>query len=193
MLDFDPPRGLSGRLNAHIDAPRREQRTDSLGPLDDDHAALFQQLGTANRFEVIGAGDAIRVEMEDCQPAAGIDIQEDKCRAADRARPAAEAPDQAADELRLTGAQVAVKGDAFTAAKRAGKLRGDRFSLLDAVGSMNHAAELWSAEGWGTSGEMAAVERNWQIRPAQTVIMLFQLQTVFPTHCSQRFGATVTQ
>jgi hypothetical protein len=65
--------------------------------------------------------------------------------------------------------------------------------LLDAVGGRDHGPELWSAEGWGTSGEMVAMGRNWQTRRTQAVIMLFQLQMVFPTHCLQGFGVTVTQ
>ena len=49
---------------------------------------------------------------------------------------AAEAADQAADELRLAGAEVAVEGDALAADEAGGNRRGDRLGLLDTVGEV---------------------------------------------------------
>lgn len=142
MLDFNRSRGLSRRSNADGNAPGRQERADAFRPFNHDHTALIEQLGKADRFEIVRAGHTICVQVKDRQPPARIDIQENERRTAHRARRASKASNESADELRFTGTEIALKGNAFATTKRAGKLRGNCFCLFDTVGSMRHSIEL---------------------------------------------------
>jgi hypothetical protein len=74
---------------------------------------------------------AIGVEVEDFQPSGVVDVEQDKRRAADRMRIAAESFDDAAGELRFAGAQVADERDAFAAGEGSRDFRRDLLGLAD--------------------------------------------------------------
>jgi len=155
MLSFFPRtrvRGYEGRLrdldlavrfirrrDGHVDDSAGEQRRDALRPFDDDYAALLEQLAEADRFEIVRAVDPVGVEVEDAKSAGVVDVQQDERGTADRARVATESADEAADELRLAGTELAVQRDALPAPERRRELRGDGFRLLDAGGGSLHA------------------------------------------------------
>ena len=84
-------------------------------PFDNDNAALLEQFRKADGLEIIGAGDAIRIQMIDRQTARVVDVEQHVGRAADRTDIAAKAAKQPADELGLAGAQIAVERETFAA------------------------------------------------------------------------------
>src|SRR5690349_8100811 len=112
MLDFDPPPGLSGRLDPHVDSIFGKQLRDAIRPFDDHNAALFEQFGEADGFEIFGPVDAVGVEMVDRELATGVDVEQNEGGTGDGAGVAAETADEAAHELGLAGAELAVEGDA---------------------------------------------------------------------------------
>src|SRR5262249_23878040 len=90
--------------------------------------------GEADCFEILGAMNAVGVEVEDGEDAAVVDVEQDESRATDRLRISSQSKNQTADELRLSCAQVSVQRDAFAAVKRLRKFRRDAFGFFDAVG-----------------------------------------------------------
>lgn len=138
---------LRGGSDPHANVTLWKQRLDPLGPFDDDHPTLFEQLGKADRFEVIWAVDAIGVEVIDRETAGVVDVEQDKRGAADGAGGAAQAPDEATDELCLSRAQVAVEGDAFATTERVRQFHGDLLGFCDAVGFTDHAWILRGIRG----------------------------------------------
>src|SRR5437016_2640932 len=99
-----------GRFDYDLRSLPREQFADARRPLDHHHAALLEQLGEADRLEVFAAGDAVGVEVEDFQTSGVVDVEQDEGGTADGAGIAAQAGEQAADELRLTRAELAGNG-----------------------------------------------------------------------------------
>ena len=92
---------------------RRKQIRHTRRPFDDNNSLLFEQLGKAVGFEIIGPADAVGVEVKKREAAGVVDIQENIGWAADGASIAAEPLKQAANELRLACAQISVKGNAL--------------------------------------------------------------------------------
>ena len=116
---------------------RRQQCGNSLRPFDDHHTALGEQFAETDCLQFFGAADAVGVEMEYIESRGVIDIQQHKRRAAHRERVAAQCPDDAAGEMCLAGAQIAVQGDALAANQIGGHLRRDRFGLGDGTRSVD--------------------------------------------------------
>src|SRR5207302_611178 len=135
-----------------------QQSGDALGPFDDDDSVLVEELGEADGFEIVGAVDAVGVEVEEGEAAGVVDVQEDEGGAGDGAGVAAEADEQAADELGFAGAEVAVEGDALAAGEIGGKFGGDGFGALDAVGLVDHSV---CSQPLGSMGVRASPWTSW--------------------------------
>src|SRR5688572_9616810 len=58
-VDFDPANVRGNRFQLHINPPGGKQRFDALRPLDDDHAALLEQLGEADGFKPLAPRHAV--------------------------------------------------------------------------------------------------------------------------------------
>ena len=108
---------LIDALDLDPDRPRRQKVAHPAGPFDHDYPPLFQQFFESNPLKIFRAAYAIGIQMKQSQPAALVDVQQNVCRTADGTRVAAEAAQQAADELGLAGAKFAFEGNAFSAAE----------------------------------------------------------------------------
>ena len=112
-LDGDLATVFADRFEGDLDAVLGQEVFDPPGPFDDDDAALVEEFRKTDRLEILRATDAVGVEVVNREAAAGVDVEEDERGAAHAAGGAAEAFDEAADELGFAGSQVSVQGDAL--------------------------------------------------------------------------------
>src|SRR5438874_7845118 len=76
--DFNAAVGFIGRRDGDVDAAFGEQGEDSAGPLHHHDAALLEQLLKPDRFKIVGAVNAVSVEVVDGKTAAFVDVEEDE-------------------------------------------------------------------------------------------------------------------
>src|SRR5687768_7650498 len=81
--DVELTPALPGVLDVDVNRVRRQQAGDALGPLDDDHAGLLEEFRKPDGVEIVGAGDAVGVEVVDGEAAARVDVEQDERGAGD--------------------------------------------------------------------------------------------------------------